>query len=66
MKKENALFQANRWKKKGISVMPVVFPVDFFFSHHAMVSIYSGDGTVTVTHGGVEMGQGVNTKVKIK
>lgn len=46
--------------------MPVVFPVDFFFSHHAMVSIYSGDGTVTVTHGGVEMGQGVNTKVKIK
>ncbi|XP_073971381.1 uncharacterized protein isoform X1 [Rhodnius prolixus] len=55
--------KANRWKKKGISVMPVVFPVDFFFSHHAMVSIYSGDGTVTVTHGGVEMGQGVNTKV---
>lgn len=55
--------EANRWKKRGISLIPVVFPVEFFFSHHAMVSIYSGDGTVSVTHGGVEMGQGVNTKV---
>ena len=32
-------------------------------TYSALVNIHGGDGTVLVHHGGVEMGQGINTKV---
>ena len=58
-----SFFQENRWKKRGIGISLMRFQLDFYFYFHALVSIYAPDGTVAISHGGIEMGQGVNTKV---
>eukprot|EP00878_Enallax_costatus_P017692 GHUV01018588.1.p1 GENE.GHUV01018588.1~~GHUV01018588.1.p1 ORF type:complete len:473 (+),score=159.98 GHUV01018588.1:103-1521(+) len=50
------------WSKKGIVVTPVRFDCAPA-AVSAAVSIYA-DGSVLVTHGGIEMGQGLTTKVK--
>lgn len=39
------------------------FPVIYVTSFSSYVAIYHGDGTVAVSHGGTEIGQGINTKV---
>lgn len=54
--------RVNRWMKKAITLNIMLFPVIYYGNYHALVSIYRGDGTATVTTGGVEMGQGLNTK----
>ena len=52
--------------KKGIALTPVKFGISFNVVHYnqagALVHVYT-DGSVLVTHGGTEMGQGLNTKV---
>ncbi|XP_043258855.1 indole-3-acetaldehyde oxidase-like [Colletes gigas] len=53
----------NRWKKKGISLLPMMYPFELMGQFHSLVSIYARDGTVSITHGGIECGQGINTKV---
>ncbi|KAL5509791.1 hypothetical protein EMCRGX_G005217 [Ephydatia muelleri] len=56
--------QVNRWRKRGISVVPLKFGLGWSGAPYTvLVSIYATDGTVAVTHGGVEVGQGINTKV---
>ncbi|XP_031784418.1 xanthine dehydrogenase isoform X1 [Nasonia vitripennis] len=56
----------NRYKKKGITVIPTKFGIAFetlFLNQGgALVHIYT-DGSVLLTHGGIEMGQGVHTKM---
>ncbi|HPP87437.1 MAG TPA: molybdopterin-dependent oxidoreductase [bacterium] len=56
----------NQTKKRGISVIPVCFGISFAQSTlnqaSALVNIYI-DGSVSVSTGAVEMGQGVNTKI---
>jgi hypothetical protein len=43
--------------------VPMEFQIDTLGTYHAMVSVYRNDGTVVIVHGGVENGQGINTKV---
>ena len=57
---------ANPVLKRGIALTPVKFGISFtatlFNQAGALVHVYT-DGSVQVNHGGVEMGQGLNTKV---
>ena len=52
--------------QRGISITPVKFGISFtatlFNQAGALVHVYT-DGSVQVSHGGTEMGQGLNTKV---
>jgi len=55
--------KANRWKKRGISVMPNRFGMYWTGAmYNTSVIIYHGDGSVAIAHGGIDMGQGINTK----
>lgn len=59
--------QNNAWIKRGIALTPLMFGISFNAVHYnqagALVYIYM-DGTVAITHGGTEMGQGLYTKVR--
>lgn len=56
----------HRWRKRGISVVPTTYAVGF--SEHflmqagALVNAYR-DGSILLAHTGVEMGQGLHTKM---
>jgi xanthine dehydrogenase/oxidase len=58
----------NRWRKRGISMVPLKYGIGFkqmpaLNTSNALVNINKDDGSVTVSHGGVEMGQGLHTKI---
>ncbi|XP_039276003.1 indole-3-acetaldehyde oxidase [Nilaparvata lugens] len=53
----------NRWKKRGLSLITAGYPKIPFNLLNAAISIYELDGTVAISHGGIEIGQGINTKV---
>jgi len=58
--------ESNKWVKKGLAMTPVKFGMSFtakFMNQaSALVHVYT-DGTVLVSHGGTEMGQGLHTKM---
>ncbi|XP_065100704.1 aldehyde oxidase 3-like [Paramisgurnus dabryanus] len=59
--------QENQYKKKGIAIVPIKYGIGFtkgFLNQAAaLVHIYN-DGSVLVSHGGIEIGQGLHTKVQ--
>ncbi|GAB4207021.1 MAG: xanthine dehydrogenase molybdopterin binding subunit [Tibeticola sp.] len=62
-----AAFNAgSRTRKRGLALVPLKFGISFTATMlnqaGALVHVYQ-DGTVSVNHGGTEMGQGLNTKM---
>jgi len=57
----------NKYLKKGLAITPVKFGISFTTTHlnqaGALVHIYYADGTVDVSTGAIEMGQGTYTKI---
>lgn len=67
LRSEIDLFNAdNKLYKKGLAVMPICFGISFtktlMNQGRAQVHVYT-DGSIAVSTGAVEMGQGVNTKI---
>ncbi|XP_059138915.1 uncharacterized protein LOC131927200 [Physella acuta] len=55
---------ANRWKKRGLALMPNRFGIGWQQgTYNTHIMIYHADGSVAIAHGGIDMGQGINTKV---
>ncbi|XP_025414020.1 xanthine dehydrogenase [Sipha flava] len=58
----------NRWKKRGIAAIPTMYGIGFsggstFLNQAGALILIYEDGSVLLTHGGVEMGQGLHTKM---
>jgi xanthine dehydrogenase large subunit len=62
----NAFNASNELYKKGMALMPICFGISFtktlMNQARALVHVYT-DGSIGVSTGAVEMGQGVNTKI---
>ena len=56
----------NRWRKRGISMIPLKYGISYTSlpsnQGSADIVVYR-DGSVLVHHGGIEMGQGIDTKI---
>ena len=63
----DAFNASHRFRKRGLGLVPVKYGIGFtatFLNQgNALVYVYT-DGSVSVTHGGIEMGQGLYTKVE--
>lgn len=53
----------NRWKKRGLALIPTKFGIALgVWFGAALLHVYT-DGSVLISHGGMEMGQGLHTKM---
>lgn len=65
-KEANEFNATSKYFKKGVAMMPICFGISFtktpMNQARSLVHVYT-DGSVAVSTGAVEMGQGVNTKI---
>ncbi|WP_310618909.1 xanthine dehydrogenase molybdopterin binding subunit [Flexibacterium corallicola] len=68
-KRRQEILEFNKTSKilrKGIAITPVKFGISFTATWYnqagALIHIYN-DGSIQLNHGGIEMGQGLNTKI---
>lgn len=58
--------RSNHHKKRGLAIIPTKFGIAFGLTSlnkgGALLHVYT-DGSVLLTHGGMEMGQGLHTKM---
>lgn len=52
----------NRWKKRGLRFVFLRWEHIYARYFDVNLAVYQADGTITISHGGVEIGQGINTK----
>jgi len=67
LKQEDRVFNSNNeYLKRGLGFLPIkygiAFTATFLNQGNALVWVYA-DGSISLNHGGVEMGQGLHTKV---
>ncbi len=65
-KEESRVYnEKNKYRKRGIAMIPtkfgIAFSARFLNQAGALVHVYT-DGSVKISHGGTEMGQGLHTK----
>ncbi|XP_072940941.1 xanthine dehydrogenase-like [Epargyreus clarus] len=53
----------HRWKKRGINFVNMAFSVEFPSNFIVVVNVYFGDGSVILSIGGIEIGQGLYTRM---
>jgi len=62
-----AFNSSNRWKKRGISIVPMRYGHNLALftglKYNCLILVSGADGSVSVAQNGIEMGQGINTKV---
>nr|QLI62138.1 aldehyde oxidase 7 [Streltzoviella insularis] len=52
----------NRWRKRALKLIPMTYDLFYIGNYNSIISVFHIDGSIAIIHGGVEMGQGINTK----
>ena len=65
--KVNDFNSKNQWRKRGLCMIPLKYGSGFNLimleQTSALVNVYASDGTILIRQGGVDMGQGMVTKI---